>query len=129
MKEYILDTHTYLWFISDDSRLSRSARKLIESEGVFYISIVSLWEITIKSSLGKLKIKNHDIRELLEKQVILNDFKILNISSSALAVLHELPFKHGDPFDRLIIAQALEGKIPIIGSDGIFKSYGIELIS
>ena len=129
MKEYILDTHTYLWFISDDSRLSRSARKLIESEGVFYISIVSLLEITIKSSLGKLKIKNHDIRELLEKQVILNDFKILNISSSALAVLHELPFKHGDPFDRLIIAQALEGKIPIIGSDGIFKSYGIELIS
>lgn len=129
MKEYILDTHAYLWFISDDSRLSRSARKLIESDGIFYISIGSLWEITIKSSLGKLKIKNHDIRELLEKQVVLNDFKILNISSSVLFTLHGLPFKHGDPFDRLIIAQALDGKMPVIGSDSIFKAYGVELIS
>ncbi|MFA6291630.1 MAG: type II toxin-antitoxin system VapC family toxin [Victivallales bacterium] len=129
MKEYLLDTHTYLWFISDDPRLSRSARKLIESEGVFYISMASLWEITIKSSLGKLKIKDHDIRELLEKQIVLNDFKILNISPSVLVALHELPFKHGDPFDRLIIAQALEGKMPIIGADGIFKYYGVELIS
>lgn len=129
MKEYILDTHAYLWFISDDSRLSRSARKLIESDGIFYLSICSLWEITIKSSLGKLKIKNHDIRELLEKQVVLNDFKILNISPSVLVTLHGLPFKHGDPFDRLIIAQALEGKMPVIGSDGIFKAYGVDLIS
>lgn len=128
MKEYILDTHTYLWFISDDPRLSRSARKLIESEGIFYISIASLWEITIKSSLGKLKIKNHEIKELLDKQIVLNDFKILNISSLILVTLHGLPFKHGDPFDRLIIAQALEGQMPVIGSDNIFKSYGVELL-
>ena len=128
MKEYLLDTHAYLWFISEDSRLSSSARRLIESEGIFYISIGSLWEISIKSSLGKLKIKNHDIKELLEEQIVLNDFKILNISTSILVSLHGLPFNHGDPFDRLIIAQALDGKMPIIGADNIFKSYGVELI-
>jgi PIN domain nuclease of toxin-antitoxin system len=127
MREYLIDTHCYLWFILDDKRLGKKARSTIEANSEIYLSIASLWEITIKSSLGKLKL-NQDIEEILTTHVFQNDFTVLPIEPSHLSILHALPYIHGDPFDRMMIAQAISLKIPVIGYDSVFSSYGIQLI-
>ncbi len=127
MTRYILDTHTYLWFISNDRKLSAKARKLIEADSRIYVSISSLWEITIKASLGKITL-TASLENILKKQIAENDFEILHIDPNHLMKLFTLPYNHGDPFDRIIIAQALYENLPIIGCDSLFTSYGVSLL-
>src|SRR5690349_9060757 len=104
--EYLLDTHSFLWFINGDNQLSEKAKAaIIDSESVKYISIVSLWEIAIKVNLGKLSLGMgySDLR----LQVINNGFEVLPITFEHTATLISLELHHRDPFDRMIIAQAL----------------------
>ncbi|MFM2380076.1 MAG: hypothetical protein RLZZ143_2656 [Cyanobacteriota bacterium] len=123
----LLDTHTFLWFINNSPQLSIDAKNLIESDVDLLLSIASLWEIAIKVSIDKLTIPN-TYDQFIPQQVQLNDMEVLPISLAHLAVVTTLPFHHRDPFDRLLIAQAMVEKMSIISADEIFDSYGISRI-
>ncbi len=122
----LLDTHAFLWFIIGSANLSANARARIENpvhEKI--LSVGSLWEIAIKASLGKLAL-SVPFDELIPAQLRLNGIDLLNIKVDHLSNLMTLPFHHRDPFDRLIIAQALVEKLPVISFDTAFDSYGVE---
>ncbi len=123
--KYLLDTHTLLWFLKGDKKLSDKARRLIDSpRNSKFLSIVSLWEIAVKVSLGKL-VLDKPFERLFPEQLYFNRIEILDITVDSLIKLTTLPFHHRDPFDRLIIAQALVEDLPIIGTDAAFDAYGI----
>lgn len=123
---YLLDTHTFLWFITDDTALSLSAKMLIENpEHTVYLSIASIWEMAIKISLGKLEMPA-PFDEFINAQTYKNSISLLGITTRHLGIVASLPFHHRDPFDRLIAAQSLVEQIPIIGIDLIFDAYGVK---
>jgi len=124
----LLDTHTFLWFITNDENLSPVARKIIEDpDSDRLLSIASLWEIAIKSSLGKLKLKA-PFPQLIPVQLKINLIELLPIKISHLSLVSDLTFHHRDPFDRLLIAQSLIEDLPIISIDAQLDDYGIERI-
>jgi PIN domain nuclease of toxin-antitoxin system len=99
---FLLDTHALLWWFGDDPRLSSEARDTIgDSQSSVYVSAATVWEMSIKQNLGKLKVPN-DIKEKLKHY----NFQSLSISLDHGIVAGELPRHHGDPFDRMLIAQA-----------------------
>jgi len=121
----LLDTHTFLWFIMGNSKLSTTARNYIEdTSNDKYISIVSLWEIAIKNSIGKLNLSG-SFASVISSQIQLNGFEILDISFQHLVLVSSLPFHHRDPFDRLIISQSIVDFMPILGTDLLFDLYPI----
>ena len=124
---YLIDTHILLWYIKGEKRLSQPIKKLIDStSNIIYLSKVSLWEMTIKSSLGKLTIgvPLNKLAEYLHKE----GFVLLDFDFADLLQLHQLPFHHGDPFDRLIIAQALAHELTVISDDRNFDHYPVKLL-
>ena len=124
----LLDTHAYLWFIGGNERLSTVARSAIEDAGnLKLISVASLWEITIKHSLGKLQLKT-DLRKVVSEHISDNGFDLLPVETAHLLALSTLPMHHRDPFDRLLIAQALSGKLAICSADKAFLDYDVELV-
>ncbi|GAB4022061.1 type II toxin-antitoxin system VapC family toxin [Spirosoma sp. KCTC 42546] len=125
---YLIDTHVLLWYIKGEKRLSQPTKELIDSiDNTIYISKASLWEMAIKSSLGKLTIgiSLDKLASYLEEE----GFVVLDFDFSDLLQLHQLPFHHGDPFDRLIIAQALVHQLTIISDDRNFGHYTANLLS
>ena len=120
----ILDTHTFLWFVNDSPELSNSAAELIESDVDLWISIASLWEISIKVNLNKLDLPN-DFDRFIPHQIAINGIEILPINLQHLIVLTKLPLHHRDPFDRILIAQAIAEDVPIISIDKKFDLYGV----
>lgn len=123
---YILDTHTFLWFINEDSSLSSTAQATIEApQNIIYLSVASVWEMAIKVSLGKLQLPT-PFTSFIDKSVRENDITLLDIRTTHTGIVSTLPFHHRDPFDRLIIAQSQSEGIPIIGKDEIFDAYGIQ---
>lgn len=122
---YLLDTHTFLWFINDDPLLSASAKTLIEApENIIYLSVASVWEMAIKVSLGKLEISS-PFTNFVEEQLHENSIALLDVKITHTGIVTSLPFYHRDPFDKLIIAQSQSENFPIIGKDEIFDAYGI----
>ena len=118
--EYLLDTHSFLWFINGDEQLSGKAKNAIaDPDAIKYISIASFWEIAIKVNLGKLSLDMayQDLRQ----QVVANGFEILPITFEHTIELLSLDLHHRDPFDRLIIAQALSENLVVISKDGNFS--------
>ena len=125
--ELLLDTHAILWFQSSNNKLSETAKKLIEDpNNQCYVSFASLWEMSIKVAAGKLQIEKGFNN--LYSYLLRNQIRILNPSIKHLNTLIELPHHHKDPFDRLIIAQAIVEGIAIISVDQQFKSYPINVI-
>ena len=121
----LLDTHAFIWFIMGSANLSVNARALIENPAnERLLSVASLWEIAIKTSLGKLTL-SVPFDELIPAQLKLNGIDLLNIKVDHLSTLTTLPFHHRDPFDRLIIAQAIVEKLPVVSLDGAFDTYGV----
>ncbi len=121
----LLDTHTFLWFITGNSRLSQDARLLIEDTAYDkFVNIVSLWEIALKFSLGKL-ILIDDFDVLFPNQLIINGFEELTILPKHLYEIVKMPFHHRDPFDRLIIAQTIAENMSIISIDSAFDDYSV----
>ncbi|MCI5149859.1 MAG: type II toxin-antitoxin system VapC family toxin [Candidatus Electrothrix sp. MAN1_4] len=113
----LLDTCAFLWFIGGSERLSRPARDLIEDfDNNLYLSMASLWEIAIKINIGKLELAQ-PFAALIPEQLEEHRIKLLY-----------LPLHHRDPFDRLIIAQAICEKLPIISCDQAFPAYPVKLI-
>lgn len=124
---FLIDTHTFLWFIHDSPQLSANAKNLLESDNELWVSIVSLWEIAIKVNIGKLRLPNC-YEDFIPEQLALNDIEILPIKMAHLAIYTTLPLHHRDPYDRLLIAQAMTEKVSIIGSDVTFNSYSVNRI-
>ena len=123
--KYLLDTHTLLWFLQGDKKFSDKARQFIDNpSNEKFLSVVSLWEIAVKVSLGKLAL-GKSFERLFPEQLHFNRIQILDITVDSLIKLTTLPFHHRDPFDRLIIAQAFVEELPIIGADTAFDAYGI----
>ena len=119
---YLLDTHTFLWFLEGNENLSEDARSAIEKAGnTNFISIASIWEIAIKLNLRKLKL---DIKlEELKSEILKNDFEILPLDFEHIIELSNLEAIHKDPFDRIIICQAIFEKCTIISKDSNFNLY------
>lgn len=121
----LLDTHTFLWFIDGNPKLSSYARQLIEELGnERLLSVASLWEMSIKNSLGKLKLPL-PFTKLVTEQVYGNAIELLHIAPEHLDVLQTLPFYHKYPFDRLILAQSLSEDITILSREKAFDDYAI----
>ncbi len=122
----LLDTHAFLWFIGGDPKLSDYARRLIEnSDNRRYLSIASMWEITIKSSLGRLVVPTPP-SILIRDHVWANAIALLNLTPDHLDVLHSLPYHHNDPFDRILIAQAIHEEMILVTKDSAFAHYAVQ---
>ncbi|NBD17323.1 MAG: PIN domain-containing protein [Cyanobacteria bacterium] len=121
----LIDTHTFLWFINDSPNLSSTAKDLLESDNEVCLSLASIWEIAIKVSLGKLALPT-TVGEFIPEQLELNQINILPIQVSHLDTVASLPFHHRDPFDRLIIAQAICEQISVVSVDQVFDLYEIK---
>lgn len=119
---YLLDTHIFLWFLEGSDNLSIKARTTIENtENIKFISIASIWELAIKLSLGKLKL---DITlEELKEEIVKNNFEILPLDFEHIIGLSKLEEIHKDPFDRIIISQAIFEDLTIISRDVNFGLY------
>lgn len=122
----LLDTHAFLWFIMGSPNLSAAARALIEDgANENFLSVGSLWEIAIKVSIGKLSLAApFDV--LIPRQLGLNGIALLNVSTDHAAAVAALPFHHRDPFDRLLIAQAMVERVPVVSVDTAFDAYPVK---
>jgi PIN domain nuclease of toxin-antitoxin system len=121
----LLDTQVFLWFIAGSERLSNIARAEIENSTVQpVLSVASLWEMAIKISLGKLRLQQ-PFEAFIPSQLEQNGITLLEIRLKHLGVLIDLPFHHRDPFDRLLVAQALADGLTVASSDPAFDAYGI----
>jgi PIN domain nuclease of toxin-antitoxin system len=122
------DTHAFLWFIEDSPKLSAKAiQGLKEPDSELCLSLVSIWEIAIKVGINKLKLPL-PLKEFLRSQIRTNEIQLLNVNYETVVSAGLLPLHQRDPFDRLIIAQALSEHLPVISSDQNFDRYGITRI-
>ena len=124
---FLLDTHAMIWFLNGDENLSDKAKRtILKEDNQGFISIASIWEIAIKLSLNKIELKNgfSNFLKLIEN----NGFEILPISFSHLIILSNLEFIHRDPFDRMLIAQAISEKMNIISKDEQIRNYNCKTI-
>jgi PIN domain nuclease of toxin-antitoxin system len=121
----LLDTHALLWWLSDDSSLTKKVRRIIaETENVVFVSAASAWEVATKVRLGKLPTATGlaaDFAGHLERE----GFQELAISSEHAIRAGLLPGPHKDPFDRMLIAQAQAENMPIVSNEAIFDQYGV----
>ena len=123
----LVDTHALIWFLNGDNELTDNAKKAIEEkDAINFISIVSLWEIAIKISIGKLELKIPFAK--ISEQLENNGFQILPVTFEDTLLLSTLPFHHRDPFDRIIISQSFNNKLRIISKDKFFDAYQVSLI-
>jgi len=126
---YLLDTSSFLWFVNDDKRLSTESRELIEDPGIeINLSLVSIWEIAIKSTLGRGLELPRPFIQFIDVVLKNYDFIVLQITVSHLKHVADLPYHHRDPFDRLLIAQSHVENIPVITSDSTFDQYAIQRV-
>ena len=118
---YLLDTHVLIWWLENNPKLSREGYDLINNgENNIYISSATIWEISIKSSLNKLKIASNYL-DILRK----NNFLDLNINFTHTVNVENLPYHHHDPFDRMLITQAKIENLTIITHDQKFSRYDV----
>jgi PIN domain nuclease of toxin-antitoxin system len=122
----LLDTHALLWWLADDQHLGSKARKLIEDPANdIFVSVASLWEITVKVRVGKLEADTEEI----SGAAIRDGFDLLGIEIPHLQTLAGLPLHHRDPFDHLLIAQAITEDATFVSQDRNASSYGVRLVT
>ena len=122
----LLDTHTLLWALTDESRLSERVRKLLPNAQT-WLSVASLWEILIKAQIGKMPLPQPTGPFVMAK-LRLNGVQILPVKADHVLRIESLPIHHSDPFDRMLIAQGIEEKLPLVTADRIFARYPVEVI-
>ncbi|TKB95917.1 type II toxin-antitoxin system VapC family toxin [Pedobacter cryophilus] len=125
--DVLIDTHAVIWFITNDSKLPKKAKIIIEDiNNNCYVSIASFWEIAIKNSLNRLELNEslEKVFEIIES----SGLSILPITTSHILQLSRLEFHHQDPFDRIIIAQGINFNLAILSKDQHFSKYNINLI-
>ncbi len=124
----LLDTHTFLWSITGDDRLSKTAEKaFLNPDNNLFFSAASFWEICIKMSLGKLSLKRGWFKTIQEEMKI-NAIQWLPVEMQHCAELTKLPFHHRDPFDRMLIAQAMVEDLQLLSRDSRLSAYEIKRI-
>ncbi|WP_210491128.1 type II toxin-antitoxin system VapC family toxin [Patulibacter sp. SYSU D01012] len=118
----LLDTHAVLWWLSDDPRLSDTARVIVaDARHPMHVSAASLWEIAIKRSLGKIEAPD-DLPDVVRAEGL----TLMPVGAAHAWAVRSLPRHHGDPFDRLLVAQARIESLPIVSADGQLDAYGID---
>jgi PIN domain nuclease of toxin-antitoxin system len=123
----LLDTQAFLWFVAGDARLSSRARRAIEeARGEWWLSAASVWEMSIKASLGRLTLPAPVSEYIAEK--VRQGLRVLSVDWPHAAAVERLPFHHRDPFDRLIVAQAQTERLRIVTKDRRLRKYGVELV-
>jgi PIN domain nuclease of toxin-antitoxin system len=115
----LIDTHVYLWWLQDSPKLSEKARTQIQDANEVYVSSASIWEATIKTSIGKLSV---DIDQLVA-EISRSGFQELPITAAHAATVARLPDIHKDPFDRILIAQAMSEPLRFLTADAILSGY------
>lgn len=124
--DLLLDTHAFIWFMNGDKQLSTTVKDLIvDTSNTCFLSIASIWEIAIKSSLKKLEL--HGDFDRIAGFINANDIELLPITFAHVQTLLSLHFYHRDPFDRIIIAQAFNEHLIIATKDAIFHEYGVDI--
>lgn len=124
----LLDTHTFLWAVDCPEKLSERIVQLLADEAnIWCLSLASVWEIQIKSQLGKLQL-SLPLSELIETQQQINDLLLLPIELNHIYALTELSQHHRDPFDRLLIVQSRVEQMPLLSRDSVFDTYGVDRI-
>ncbi|NER90841.1 type II toxin-antitoxin system VapC family toxin [Moorena sp. SIO3A2] len=122
----LLDTHTFIWLTVSQRKLSEQVKSLLaDRQNELFLSLVSVWEMQIKLQLNKLSF-NFPLAEVLERQQQTNDLYFLPIELDHIYALANLPLQHRDPFDRLLIAQAVVEQIPLLSIDSVFDGYPIQ---
>jgi PIN domain nuclease of toxin-antitoxin system len=121
----LLDTHAFLWAITDDRRLTPLARRILETADLF-LSVASIWEIVTKMQLGKMPLPEAPSR-YLPRHVAALGARLLAIEAAHVLRLETLPLHHRDPFDRLLVAQSLEEKLPLLSCDVLLAPYGADI--
>ena len=124
----LLDTHAFLWFIDSDPRLSTTAAARIADPATSVrVSVVTAWEIVIKLGTGKLTL-GRPLAQLWPESLAANDFAVLDVTSEHVLALEALPPHHRDPFDRLLIAQAITEGLDLVSADSAFAPYPVHCI-
>ncbi len=122
----LLDTHTLIWLATDDARISEQARTLVaDLKNDLYLSVASVWELAIKKSLGKIDVQM-PLAAFVEGQTGALNLRRVDILSQHALLVEGLPFHHRDPFDRMLVAQALHEGLRILGADPGFESYSFK---
>jgi PIN domain nuclease of toxin-antitoxin system len=124
----LLDTHVFLWWVEGDRTLPAKSRRVVaDPANECLFSLASVWELAIKASLGKLTLAT-SVQQYVIDNLAANAFTLLGIGITHIGRVEKLVRHHGDPFDRLLAAQALEEHLPIISVDPIFRRYGLKRI-
>ncbi len=123
----LLDTHTFLWAISGNQRLSRKAEQLFIGPSDLWLSVASIWEILIKANIGKLPLPA-PVGPYVVKKLAENRIETLPITLDHVLRVEALPVHHNDPFDRILITQAIQEGLPIVTADPFFARYPVEVI-
>jgi PIN domain nuclease of toxin-antitoxin system len=124
----LLDTHAFLWWITDAPELSPRARSLIaDSDNRVYVSAASGWEIAIKAQIGKLVVPENP-QQFIAEQIVANSFAVLPIRMEHALHILDLPMHHRDPFDRLLMAQSRVEGMPILTADSVFADYDVDVV-
>lgn len=124
----LLDTHTFIWWDSEPEKLSSQVLELCQDQNnVLLLSVVSVWEMQIKSQMGKLTL-NRSLEKLIAEQQETNQIEILSVDLHHVFALQNLPDHHRDPFDRLLIAQANIEEVSLLSKDSVFTKYAVDVI-
>ena len=127
-KKLLFDTHTFLWLDSNPEKLSPVAIKACEdADNELYLSVVSVWEIMIKTKINRLQLQV-PIKELIEVHQKENNLKLLSVELRHVYALESLILHHKDPFDRLLIAQAISEQMVLVSIDNQFNQYPVDII-
>ncbi len=128
MKSFLLDTHVFLWMITEESKLTAGVTDILEnSDNKLFMSIACLWEIAIKYQLGKLPLAKAP-EKYIPHHLSITGVQILPIEPNHALSIHTLPLHHRDPFDRMMICQAKIERIPILTQDRVFRKYDVKTL-
>jgi PIN domain nuclease of toxin-antitoxin system len=121
---YLIDTHIFLWWLNGDKKISDSLQRILENPQIqIYVSVATLWEISIKHALGKLPLKT-----TLSEMISVSGFELLSITGVHVLELEKLPLLHNDPFDRMLIAQTKAEHFIFITVDAKIRRYDIRIL-
>lgn len=124
----LLDSHIFIWLHEAPEQLSGSATRLLQDlDNELFLSMASVWEIQIKMSLGKLSLSGH-IFDVVTMEQRVNNVQLLPIELRHISGLSRLPMHHRDPFDRLLLAQSIAEKMPILSADAVFDNYDAQVL-
>ena len=124
----LIDTHTFLWWTLNDPALSPVCRQILaDRANTLYISVISVWEIVIKTQLGKLPLPDPPA-QFITSRMAANGFVLLPLRLEHALQVYNLPLHHRDPFDRILIAQAQVENLPILTIDALIRQYAVQTI-